>query len=339
MSMETETPACMNPPVPVSSDFFERERRALLLTRLSISLFALVTAVLVIFSVLLVCGFLFLLRQNGGWGNPRDWHWYFRPALGTLFIVLTFVACGAWYKWRRIRGGTKDLAKDLCAKRLTNECKSAPERRLWDVVEEMALASGLPVPAVYLLPSQTAVNAFAVGLTPEDAGVFVTEGAIEKLKRDELQGLVAHEFGHILNGDMRLNLHLLALVFGVFSIRTAGFILFFWGEEPRECYDECGNGDVSAAAFVFGIIGVCFGAIAWAFTGDNEYGPLSCFLAFLGSLVPVFIWRQSWYAQVVTLLAWLIMRLVFACGAFGFVLPFFHHPTTSHSWHRPGRPR
>ena len=99
------------------------------------------------------------------------------------------------------------------------------ERRLLNVVEEMSIASGVPVPQVYVLPSERGINAFAAGHSTSDAAVAVTGGALKGLTRDELQGVIAHEFSHVLNGDMRLNIRLISLVFGIMSLAVIGRIL------------------------------------------------------------------------------------------------------------------
>ena len=88
-------------------------------------------------------------------------------------------------------------------------------RRLRNVVEEIAIASGVPVPKIYVLEHEAAINAFAAGYSPSDAVVAVTRGALDRLNRDELQGVIAHEFSHVLNGDMRLNIRLMGVLFGI----------------------------------------------------------------------------------------------------------------------------
>ena len=114
------------------------------------------------------------------------------------------------------------MAEGVGGRRLEAHTTDLKERRLLNVVEEMAIASGVPIPAVYVLDDEPSLNAFAAGLTPSDAVVAVTRGTMEKLSRDELQGVVAHEFSHILNGDMRLNVKLAAIVFGILVIGLLG---------------------------------------------------------------------------------------------------------------------
>ena len=98
-------------------------------------------------------------------------------------------------------------------------------RRLRNVVEEMAIASGVPVPEIYVLEEESGINAFAAGYTPSDAAVAVTRGTLELLDRDELQGVIAHEFSHILNGDMRLNIRLMGVLFGIMVLGLIGRLI------------------------------------------------------------------------------------------------------------------
>jgi Zn-dependent protease with chaperone function len=119
---------------------------------------------------------------------------------------------------RLSRGGGPWVAGVLGGKRVDPATTDAAQRRLLHVVEEMAIASGVPVPDVYVLPRETGLNAFAAGFTPGDAVIGVTAGAVKYLARDELQGVIAHEFSHILHGDMRLNMRLMGLVHGLFTI-------------------------------------------------------------------------------------------------------------------------
>ncbi len=112
--------------------------------------------------------------------------------------------------------------------RLVNQNTTDPnERKLLNVVEEMSIASGVPMPQVYVLERRTGINAFAAGHTTGDAAIGVTRGCIELLSRDELQGVIGHEFSHILNGDMRLNLRLIGIIFGLLCLATIGRILLY----------------------------------------------------------------------------------------------------------------
>jgi len=138
-------------------------------------------------------------------------------ALGVITVVL--LASGV--KWMSLRGGGRKVAESLGGRLLLPQTKDFYERRLLNVVEEMAIASGMPVPPVYVLEDES-INAFAAGYQPSDAVVGVTRGTMTKLSRDQLQGVLAHEFSHIFNGDMRLNIRLMAVLFGILFIGLIG---------------------------------------------------------------------------------------------------------------------
>ena len=140
--------------------------------------------------------------------------------------VIAVVLLGSLYKSLQLNRGGQVIAERLGGRLINLAPQNFEERRLLNVVEEMAIASGTPVPPVYVL-DDAGINAFAAGLTPQDAVIGITRGAIDLLSRDELQGVIAHEFSHILNGDMVLNVRLAGLlagggVVGAFGQRVAG---------------------------------------------------------------------------------------------------------------------
>ncbi|MGH7958433.1 MAG: M48 family metallopeptidase [Opitutaceae bacterium] len=139
-------------------------------------------------------------------------------SLGTIAVV----GIASLYKWHQYSAGGSAVAESVGGRRIDLQTTNLNERKLLNVVEEMAIASGTPVPAVFVMDDEPAINAFAAGLTTSDAVVAVTRGTLEKLNRDELQGVVGHEFSHILNGDMRLNLRIAATVFGILVLGLAG---------------------------------------------------------------------------------------------------------------------
>jgi Zn-dependent protease with chaperone function len=183
-------------------------------------------------------------------------------AAGTLAVVGT----ASLYKWYQYSAGGRAVADSVGARLVAAQTTDPGERRLVNVVEEMAIASGVPVPAVYVLDNEPAINAFAAGLTTSDAVVAVTRGTLEKLSRDELQGVVAHEFSHILNGDMRLNMRLTALVFGILVLGLVGRTIL-WGSRTRTRSRGKGTGGImlaGVALMVVGYIGYFFGRIVQA---------------------------------------------------------------------------
>jgi Zn-dependent protease with chaperone function len=141
-------------------------------------------------------------------------------------LVVAGIGLTSWVRARRLRtGGGGSVARRLGGIRVAEDTTDAAPRRLRDVVEEMAVASGVPVPQVYVLPDEHGVNAFAAGFSPADAALAVTRGALERLDRDELRGVVAHEFSHVVNGDMLLNVRLMGTLFGLLAPSVAGRVL------------------------------------------------------------------------------------------------------------------
>lgn len=143
-----------------------------------------------------------------------------RPVDPRLFALVASVTSGAillvsWWRARQLRQGGHVVATLLGGRRVQPHTQREHERRLFNVVEEMSIAAGIPVPGVFILDRESGINAFAAGLTPADAVVAVTGGALLRLDRDELQAMVAHEVAHILNGDMRVNTRLVGLLYGI----------------------------------------------------------------------------------------------------------------------------
>ena len=153
------------------------------------------------------------------YGVPRAF--YAWVAGGTLAVM---VGATLWRSWQ-LRAGGDAVAELLGAERIARQRATPLQARLLNVVEEMAIASGVAVPPVYVLRGERALNALVAGTSPNEAVVIVTQSALEQLTRDELQGVVGHEFSHILNGDMRLNLRLLGLLYGVVFIGQSGQFL------------------------------------------------------------------------------------------------------------------
>ena len=145
--------------------------------------------------------------------------------LSVTGAVLLLIATGSLYKMWMLGSGGEHVAVSLGGVKVPANTRVLEERILLNVVEEMALASGTPVPPVYLLENELGINAFAAGTTPQNAVIGITRGAINTLNRDELQGVIAHEFSHILNGDMKLNLRLIGLLHGILIIALLGYFL------------------------------------------------------------------------------------------------------------------
>lgn len=150
---------------------------------------------------------------------------YWGNLLLSFICVPLLILGGSWHRTRSLRNGAQSFIADLGGQRI-GTAKNLQERQLLNVVEEIALASGVPVPPVYILSGEASINAFVIGFSHADAALCVTEGAALVLTRQEMQGLVAHEFSHILNGDMRLNTYMAGILFGIECAYIAGaFIL------------------------------------------------------------------------------------------------------------------
>lgn len=182
-----------------------------------------------------------------------SWHSFALVSLGVVGAV--FVAIG--YKAWQLSAGGKAVAESLGGQRIHPNTEDPNQRQALNVIEEMALASGMPVPAVYLLEHEMGINAFAAGNSPSDAVIGVTRGCIEQFKRDELQGVIAHEFSHILNGDMRLNLRLIALLHGIVFIGFVGEMLLRGGSSRRKSGGRIAL--LGLALLVIGWLGTFFG--------------------------------------------------------------------------------
>ncbi len=189
----------------------------------------------------------------------------------TALVVGSFILLASLFKTLSLaRGGGATIARELGGRLVARASNDPLERRLINVVDEMAIASGVPVPAVYVLDAEQGINAFAAGARSTDGVVAVTRGALEQLSRDELQGVIAHEFSHILNGDMRLNLRLIGVLHGILLLTLAGRVLMRSargsdrGAAPMIL--------VGIALVVVGYIGVLFGKlIKAAVSRQREY--------------------------------------------------------------------
>src|SRR5690606_31472105 len=160
--------------------------------------------------------------QAYGYAAPQLFDW--RYTAGIAVAVISVVVLGALFKHLQLRSGGKAVAESLNGRLVLSSTTDADERKVLNVVEEMAIAAGTPVPPVYIL-EDAAINAFAAGRTPNDAGIGLTRGCIRQLNRDELQGVIAHVFSHIIHGDMRLNTQLIATLHGIRLIGLLGYFL------------------------------------------------------------------------------------------------------------------
>lgn len=209
-------------------DFFARQEQSRRTTRILIGLFLLAVAATVTAVTIAAAIFIGMYRNpygSGPFAGSPAAGWLNANANELLLIAgltAAFIGLASLYRVISLSRGGGQVARLLGATEVPADTKDLLERRLVNVVEEMAIASGTPVPEVFVLQEEQGINAFAAGLTTSDAAVAVTRGALERLDRAELQGVIAHEFSHILNGDMRLNQQLMGLSFGILALAQIG---------------------------------------------------------------------------------------------------------------------
>lgn len=201
-------------------NFFESQERARKHTTLLVVLFVLaVLALIVMTNVLVLVVFAFMDSKT--FSALLNWKMFVTVGAGVGVVVLV----GSLYKIMSLSAGGKVVAESLGGLLIPRNTMEPNQRKLLNVVDEMAIASGTPAPPVYLLAEEPGINAFAAGFSPRDAVIGITQGAIERLNRDQLQGVIAHEFSHIFNGDMRLNIRLVGALNGIQILGTLGHFL------------------------------------------------------------------------------------------------------------------
>ena len=174
-------------------------------------------------------------------------------------LTIGVIVSGSLFRLVALSGGGSSVARMVDARMLSPDTKDADERRYFNVVEEMSIASGVPVPVLYVMDDEPGINAFVAGYKPTEAVMVVTRGAMNALSRDELQGVVGHEFSHILNGDMRMNIRLLAVLAGILLIGRVGEI--FMRGSGRSGRGKNQGMLLGLALFAVGYIGLFFGRL------------------------------------------------------------------------------
>ncbi|HUQ09067.1 MAG TPA: M48 family metallopeptidase [Steroidobacteraceae bacterium] len=238
-------------------DFFARQEAARRTTRWLLLAF-LISVVLVAVAIAVVV--FFVANASGRPGEATA------SAVMAAVVALLVIGGASLFKSLSLRAGGAVVAHSLGGTRVERGANDLALKRLHNVVEEMAIASGISMPEVYVLENEDGINAFAAGNTPADAAIAVTRGAITRLKREELQGVIAHEFSHVLNGDMRLNSRLLGWVFGLLIVAIAARIFLQSGAGRSSRRDNKGGGLVlvALAVMAIGYIGVFVGRILQA---------------------------------------------------------------------------
>lgn len=247
-------------------NFFEHQEAARRNSRRLVVLFALAVVAIVV-AVNVAATVLFHT-----FAAPVGLRWY-SGALPNGFyftntvVVLGLIFGGTLLEMNRLKAGGVAVAQMVGAREVDTSTRDLLDRRLVNIVEEMAIASGVPMPRVFVMDAETSINAFAAGHSIDDAIVAVTRGTLTRLNRDELQGVIAHEFSHILNGDMKLNLRLIGVLYGLLIVALAGRFLLELGGRSRGGGDRSSGSAIAVlvaaglALWVLGYIGVFFGRL------------------------------------------------------------------------------
>jgi len=257
-------------------NFFEYQDQARRQTRWLVFLFALAVLIIVVVidvAILVTFGFMKNEEQQLVF-NAQTLTSNIPLLLGGAAVTAAVIAVASLFKTASLRSGGGKVARDLGGVLVEADARDPLRRRLYNVVEEIALASGIPVPEIYVLEQESGINAFAAGFTPADAAVAVTRGALEKLDRAELQGVIAHEFSHIFNGDMRLNIRLMGALFGILVLSLIGRRVLHGSYYVGRSKNNSGGAIVlvAVAVMLVGYIGLFFGRwIKSAVSRQREY--------------------------------------------------------------------
>lgn len=226
-------------------DFWEAQRRARSLTAWYLTIFALLTIGVAIAAEVAMRTF-----AEESYDPPL-------PYVGMAFLAITFLVALFQYGQFRTQGGAF-VAESVGGILIDRRTASLKEEQILNIVEEMAVAASVPIPALYILKANE-INAFAAGLTPKDAVIAVTVGAINQLSRDELQGVIAHEFGHIHNGDMTISMRVAAMVMGFFFVLYIGMRMLQFTDFRSDREERRGGNPLLIAALIL----LVAGAFTW----------------------------------------------------------------------------
>ncbi|MGA8543897.1 MAG: M48 family metallopeptidase [Mycobacterium sp.] len=247
-------------------DFFERERKVRAASRRMVFLF-----ILAVLGITAMVNFAVIVPTvSKGAATPEQ---LIGLSVVVSGVVLLMIAGVSIVKTMMLReGGGIKVAESLGAKRVPDMPTDPKLHRYRNVVEEIAIASSTPVPVLYYLPQEPGINAFAAGYTPADAAVCVTQGSLDRLNRDELQGVIAHEFSHVVNGDMRLSLKLIGVLAGITALAVIGRMMWYVGGRSRDARISLPLWALGLVVLAAGWIGVFFGRlIKAAVSRDREY--------------------------------------------------------------------
>ncbi|HWK74894.1 MAG TPA: M48 family metallopeptidase [Povalibacter sp.] len=250
-------------------NFFQRQTETRRLSRQLVVLFVLAVLAVVIAVDLVVFTILASMHPDAPGIALPSAAWlgeHSGMVLLTTLSVIGIIGLSSLYKTSVLGGGGGVVARSLGGVRVSADTTDPLQRRLLNVVEEMSIASGVPMPEVYLLEQEAGINAFAAGHNPANAAIAVTRGALTTLNRAELQGVIAHEFSHVLNGDMRLNVRLMGLLFGLLVIALLARTVLRFAPRGR---GKKGGGIAfimiaAVAILIIGYIGLFFGRLIQA---------------------------------------------------------------------------
>ncbi|MCF9327416.1 M48 family metallopeptidase [Vibrio parahaemolyticus] len=244
-------------------DFFHHQDNARQRTGLLVMLFTLaVLAITGLVSVISI-GIYFYFT-----GEPFTTQSIISYCLLSFVGVLTVVSISSFIRLSELNAnGGRGVAESIGGKLISTDTSNAKHRQLLNVVEEMSIASGIPVPPVYVMAEEHGINAFAAGMSIDDAVIGVTQGALDAFSRDELQGVIAHEFSHILNGDMRLNTRLIGALFGITCIAHFGHLILDNSNSTRHVSRSSSDSNkgfaviilIAIVCLVLGWLGTLFG--------------------------------------------------------------------------------
>lgn len=263
-------------------DFFKEQDIARRNTRVLVVLFIAAVLLLIVLTNIVIAGALFwqtspqqLTEGNTPqfWLASIDWRLFFTVGAGVAGVI----GVVALFNWLRFAQGGRAVAEALGARPAQPATTDPLERRAQNIVQELSLAANMPVPPLYILDEERGINAFAAGVTPSNAVVAITRGAMVQLTRDELQGVIGHEFSHILNGDMRLSIRLAAMLRGITFIGDIGSMLLHSASysRPRRADKKDDRGGLLAVGlglYLVGLLGgLMAGLIKSAISKQKEY--------------------------------------------------------------------
>ena len=232
-------------------NFFDAQDRARRATRWLVVVYVVAT-ILIVLGITAIVVAAFITTGNEHTTPPMS------LIAGTAATATLFIVGATLYKTSLLSSGGGRVALDMGGTLISPDVQDPLRRRLRNVVEEMAIASGVPVPEIYVLEEENGINAFAAGFAPGDAAVAVTRGCLELLDRNELQGVIAHEFSHILNGDMRLNIRMMGVLFGIMVLGIIGRFILRSSRFGRSMYSRR---DKSAPVIL--IVGLGLAILGW----------------------------------------------------------------------------